>query len=74
MDREPNTTDELLLTGEVARLIGVTPETVRHWERVVRIHAQRTATGVRLFSAEEVARVAREREQKREALARRDNR
>ena len=58
-----------LLTSQVARQLGVAPETVRLWERLGRISAQRTATGVRLFSADEVARVAREREQKRDALS-----
>ena len=55
----------LLLTSEAARVFGVTPETVRHWERVGRLPAQETATGVRLFDRRDVERLAREREARR---------
>ncbi len=52
----------LLLTSEVARLLSVTPETVRRWERTGSLSARKTATGVRLFDLGEVERFTRRRE------------
>ena len=52
----------LLLTSEVARLLRVTPETVRRWERTGSLSARKTATGVRLFDLGEVKRFTRRRE------------
>lgn len=51
---------ELLLTASVARIFGVTPATVRCWERSGRLPAARTTTGVRLFHRSDVERVALE--------------
>jgi DNA-binding transcriptional MerR regulator len=51
----------LLLTASVARICGVTPATVRFWERTGRLRAVRTENGVRLFSREDVELLARER-------------
>lgn len=51
-----------MLTSEVARLCRVSSETVREWERVGRLKAIRTATGVRLFDARTVARLAATRQ------------
>ena len=63
MDTVPNKAEPpFLLTSEVARVLGVTPETVRHWERVGRLPAQKTSTGVRLFDRRDVERFARARE------------
>ena len=55
-------TSSLLLTSEVARLIGVAPETVRVWERTGRLAAAKTSSGVRLFARADVERLARERQ------------
>lgn len=52
-----------VLTNEAAQMIGVSPETVRVWERVGRLPATRTSGGVRLFQREDVERAARERRQ-----------
>jgi excisionase family DNA binding protein len=57
-----------LLTIEVARILQLAPETVRLMERRGRLHAVKTARGVRLFDREEVERFARERERRRTAV------
>ena len=54
-------TSELLSTGDVARLIGVSADAVRLWERSGRLPATRTAGGVRLFAREDILRFAAER-------------
>jgi DNA-binding transcriptional MerR regulator len=47
-----------ILSGELARLCGVSPDTIRHYERVgVLPAAVRGANGYRLFPRESVARV-----------------
>lgn len=47
-----------ILSGELARLCGVSPDTIRHYERVgVLPGAVRGANGYRLFPRESVARV-----------------
>jgi excisionase family DNA binding protein len=51
-----------LLTSEAARILEVTPETVRLWADSGRLPAVKTARGVRLFEREDVERLARERE------------
>jgi DNA-binding transcriptional MerR regulator len=53
--------DALLLTSEVARLLKVTPDSVRRLERLGKLPARKTASGVRLFARHDVERVARER-------------
>jgi DNA-binding transcriptional MerR regulator len=50
-----------LLTATVARIHGVTPATVRYWERSGKLRAVRTEDGVRLFAREDVEQLARER-------------
>jgi excisionase family DNA binding protein len=50
-----------LLTSEAARILEVTPETIRAWELSGRLPAMRTARGVRLFDRADVERLARER-------------
>ena len=52
----------LVLTSQAARILAVASETVRTWERVGKLHAVRTAGGVRLFDRADVERLARERE------------
>lgn len=52
--------DVLTVTG-AARILGVTPETVRAYDRRGILPALRTDTGIRLFLRSEVERVAAER-------------
>lgn len=54
-----------LLTGQVAQILDVSPETVRLWERLGRLPALKTERGVRLFDRRDVERLAGEREQRR---------
>ena len=49
------------LTSEAARILQVNENTVRAWADSGRLTAQRTVTGLRVFSREEVQRVAAER-------------
>ena len=56
------TTIDPVLTTEAARILEVSPETVRHWERVGILPAIKTGRGVRLFDRRDVERVARERQ------------
>jgi excisionase family DNA binding protein len=53
--------DEFLFTTQVAQILKVSAETVRAWERRGRLPAIRTAIGVRLFSREDVERLALEK-------------
>lgn len=50
-----------ILTTEAARILHVSAETIRHWERVGKLPATKTAGGVRLFERRDVERLARER-------------
>lgn len=50
-----------LSSGEVARLAGVSAETVRHWERTGKLPCTRTAGGMRLFARADVERFLEER-------------
>ena len=50
-----------LLTSEAAKILDVTPETIRMWERMGKLPAMKTAKGVRLFRREDVDRLRRER-------------
>jgi DNA-binding transcriptional MerR regulator len=52
-----------LLTYEVARVLRLTPASVRILERKGRLTAQRTESGTRLFAADDVERLAAERQQ-----------
>jgi excisionase family DNA binding protein len=62
-----------LLTSEVARILNVSAETVRLWERSGRLPALKTEKGVRLFDRRDVValaeQLAREREERRAAAA-----
>jgi DNA-binding transcriptional MerR regulator len=58
---QTNAADDLLLTNEVARLLDVSPQTVRLWERTGRLAATKTTKGVRLFKRGNVEDLARER-------------
>lgn len=52
---------ELMLVSDVARECGVTPATVKLWERAGRLPAIRTARGVRLFRRSDVEALRAER-------------
>jgi excisionase family DNA binding protein len=62
--------DRLLQTSEVARLLNVTPDSVRRLERLGKLPAQKTARGVRLFARADVDRVVSERQVERDACGR----
>ena len=47
----------LLLTTEAARILEVSPETVRLWERNGRLPALKTSRGVRLFKRSDIERL-----------------
>jgi excisionase family DNA binding protein len=51
---------DALLTSEAARILRVSAETVRLWERSGRLPAQKTGRGVRLFDRRDVLRLAQE--------------
>jgi len=50
----------LTVTG-AARILGVTPETVRYYDRQGILKTLRTESGIRLFLREDVERLAAER-------------
>jgi DNA-binding transcriptional MerR regulator len=52
---------QLLTVGTVTRELNVAPETIRLWERLGKLPAQRTASGMRLFRREDVDRLIRDR-------------
>lgn len=56
-DHQPTGTRAVLPIGEAARLAGVSPETLRVWERERLIRPRRTAGGHRLYTAEDVGRL-----------------
>ena len=43
------TPSDFLTTGEVSRILGISPDRVRQLERVGTLPARRTETGVRVF-------------------------
>lgn len=49
--------EDLLPIGEAARLLGVSVETVRRWDRDGLINSTRTLGGQRRFSRSEIERV-----------------
>jgi excisionase family DNA binding protein len=49
------------LTNDVAKVLNVSPDTVRRLERAGILPALKTSSGVRLFSRADVERLARER-------------
>jgi excisionase family DNA binding protein len=50
--------DDIMLTAEVARFLGKSPETIRVYERRGKLRAMRTRGGVRLFRREDVQQLA----------------
>jgi excisionase family DNA binding protein len=61
--------NEFLTTSEVARVLNLTSATVRVLENQKKLSAIRTPNGTRIFIAADVARLAREREEKKAARA-----
>lgn len=53
--------DQLLTTGDAAKLAGVDSQTIRLWEKTGKLVARRTLSGVRLFEREEVLEAMRAR-------------
>jgi excisionase family DNA binding protein len=57
--------NEILTTGDVARILDVSPDFVRQLTRDGRLAAQKTRSGQRLFMAADVEQLAQERAAKR---------
>jgi len=58
--------DQLLMTGDAAKICDVAPDTIRWWNRAGKLpEAHRTARGVRLYRRAEIERIARERDRAR---------
>ena len=50
----------LLQIGEIAQLLGVTPKTIRHYQKIGLIaEPDRTEAGYRLFNAQDLLRLQR---------------
>jgi DNA-binding transcriptional MerR regulator len=56
-----------LTTNDVARLLDMAPPTVLYHERMGRLKAERTQSGIRLFDLAEVEAFAKMRKQKKAA-------
>jgi excisionase family DNA binding protein len=56
--------DDLLTTGDVARLANLSTDTIRYYERHNRLPAVKTVSGQRLFRRAVVARFLQAREDK----------
>lgn len=55
---------DLLTTSDAARLVGVSKDTIRLWERRGKLPAERTPGGVRLFQRADVEALANQRARK----------
>lgn len=56
---------EAYTLGQAAKLIGVSPDTLRRWDRAGKLHTHRDARNRRLVSAEEVRRLRAQPERHR---------
>lgn len=54
---------EILTTGEVAKILGLSTQRIRQLEASGDLHPRRTATGVRIFECVEVQRLLHRRQQ-----------
>lgn len=54
---------DLVLTSEAARILGVSAQSVRIWNRRGVLKARLTTSGVRLFARREVEQLAEQRRQ-----------
>ena len=52
--------NKLLGVKDVSKIFDVTTVTIRNWERTGKLHAQRTPSGVRIFSKADVDRLTAE--------------
>ncbi len=50
-------TEEFLAIGKVAKLLGVTPQAIRRWQKEGKIQETRSPTDRRLYSVREVKRI-----------------
>jgi len=57
---------DVLLVGDAASVLGVTPQAVRLFERAGQLRAFRTVSGTRLFLRSDVEQLAAERREKRD--------
>ena len=53
-----------MIPSDVAKLVGVTPATVRTWANTGRLPVVRTVSGMRLFDRRDVERLASRRREK----------
>jgi DNA-binding transcriptional MerR regulator len=65
---KPNA-DRLMMPGDVAKLFGVTPKSIREWANAGLLTAQRTLRGQRRYRESEVQRLLTERLAERKAVA-----
>lgn len=61
---------DLILVVEAARLLGVSERTCRKWADSGRIPVERTSSGTRIFTRDDVIRVARNRQQSHSEVVR----
>lgn len=61
--------NDFLIASEAAVILNCTAANVRAIERTGKLHAIRTATGVRLFRRKDVERLVAEREQQKQKKA-----
>ena len=59
---------DLILTSEAARILGVSAQSVRQWERVGRLGATKTASGIRLFARADVEEMRRSIDKRRRTV------
>ena len=57
-----------MFTSEAARILKVSNETVRAWNRRGVLKAKRTASGVRVFARDEVERLRRSLDERRKTV------
>ena len=62
---EPKPGIVYVLTNDAAKICGVSPDTIRLWERNGRLPAAKTLSGVRLFERSAVERLAQRRQDDR---------
>jgi excisionase family DNA binding protein len=49
---------EFITTCDAARILNVSPDTIRRWAKVGRLPAIRTASGIRLFERSVIAQLS----------------
>ena len=56
-----------LTTREAARLLGISAQSIRQWERLGHLAATKTASGIRLFARADIEKMRRAIEERRDA-------